>query len=47
MKELAHRYLLKPFQMLAMEPILLLVTLYMGFIYGKSACRWSHVKHDS
>ncbi|THX97590.1 putative aldehyde reductase I [Aureobasidium pullulans] len=34
MKELAHRYLLKPFQMLAMEPILLLVTLYMGFIYG-------------
>ncbi|CAD0029872.1 unnamed protein product [Aureobasidium pullulans] len=34
MKELAHRYLLKPFQMLAMEPILLLVTLYMGFIYA-------------
>ncbi|KAH0289053.1 MFS general substrate transporter, partial [Aureobasidium sp. EXF-3399] len=34
LKDLAHRYLLKPFQMLAMEPILLLVTLYMGFIYG-------------
>jgi DHA1 family multidrug resistance protein-like MFS transporter len=34
-KELAHNYLLKPFQMLVMEPILLLVTLYMGFIYGK------------
>ncbi|KAI4816168.1 MFS general substrate transporter [Aureobasidium sp. EXF-8845] len=34
LKDIANRYLLKPFQMLAMEPILLLVTLYMGFIYG-------------
>jgi len=34
LKDLANRYLLKPFQMLAMEPILILVTLYMGFIYG-------------
>jgi len=34
-KELATKYLLKPFQMLVMEPILILVTLYMGFIYGE------------
>ncbi|KAH0353619.1 MFS general substrate transporter, partial [Aureobasidium melanogenum] len=34
LKDLAHRYLLKPFIMLAMEPILIAVTLYMSFIYG-------------
>lgn len=33
-KIIAEKYLLRPFQMLALEPILLLVTLYMGFIYG-------------
>lgn len=33
-KVIAEKYLLRPFQMLALEPILLLVTLYMGFIYG-------------
>lgn len=34
LKDIATRYLLRPFIMLAQEPILLLVTLYMGFIYG-------------
>lgn len=34
LKDIAQKYLLRPFTMLAMEPILLLVTLYMGFIYG-------------
>lgn len=29
-----QKYLLRPMQMLILEPILLLVTLYMGFIYG-------------
>ncbi|RHZ67725.1 MFS transporter [Aspergillus thermomutatus] len=29
-----RKYLLRPMQMLILEPILLLVTLYMGFIYG-------------
>ena len=29
-----HKYLYRPFIMLAMEPILILVTLYMAFIYG-------------
>jgi len=34
LKVIAHNYLLRPFVMLALEPILVLVTLYMGFIYG-------------
>ena len=34
LKNIAERYLLRPFVMLFLEPILLLVTLYMGFIYG-------------
>lgn len=34
LRDMMTRYLLRPFQMLALEPILLLVTLYMGFIYG-------------
>jgi DHA1 family multidrug resistance protein-like MFS transporter len=34
MKEIVQKYLFKPFQMLVMEPILVLMTLYMGFIYG-------------
>jgi DHA1 family multidrug resistance protein-like MFS transporter len=29
-----QKYLLRPMQMLVLEPILLLITLYMGFIYG-------------
>lgn len=32
--DILTRYILRPFQMLALEPILLLVTLYVGFIYG-------------
>lgn len=34
LKDIAVRYLLRPFMMLVREPILLLITLYMGFIYG-------------
>jgi len=34
LKEIAEKYLLRPFIMLAMEPILVLVTLYMALIYG-------------
>lgn len=33
-KVIARVYLLRPLEMLALEPILLLITLYMGFIYG-------------
>ncbi|KAI3293272.1 hypothetical protein DTO002I6_4923 [Penicillium roqueforti] len=33
-QDIAVQYLLRPFQMLVQEPILLLITLYMGFIYG-------------
>ncbi|KAJ5273712.1 hypothetical protein N7478_008837 [Penicillium angulare] len=33
-KDIATRYILRPFVMLAQEPILILITLYMGFIYG-------------
>jgi MFS family permease len=32
-QDIAVRYLFRPFQMLFQEPILLLVTLYVGFIY--------------
>ncbi|KAF2215219.1 hypothetical protein CERZMDRAFT_109963 [Cercospora zeae-maydis SCOH1-5] len=34
LQEIADKYLLKPFKMLALEPILVLVTLYMSLIYG-------------
>lgn len=34
MKEIVHKYLLRPFLMMALEPILDLVTVYMAFIYG-------------
>lgn len=34
-KEIIEQYILRPFKMLAMEPILVLVTLYMSLIYGK------------
>ncbi|RAH73977.1 MFS transporter [Aspergillus aculeatinus CBS 121060] len=34
LKNIAHRYLVRPIDMLFREPILLLITLYMGFIYG-------------
>ncbi|CAK4032952.1 MFS multidrug transporter [Lecanosticta acicola] len=33
-QEIADKYLLRPFKMLVMEPILVLVTLYMSLIYG-------------
>ena len=33
-KQLARVYMLRPFIMLVQEPILALLTLYMGFIYG-------------
>ena len=33
-RDIAVRYLLRPFQMLVQEPILLLITLYVGVIYG-------------
>lgn len=33
-KDITQTYLFRPFIMLALEPILLLTTLYMGFIYG-------------
>ncbi|KAJ5917243.1 MFS multidrug transporter [Penicillium verhagenii] len=33
-KDIATRYLSRPFIMLALEPILTLITLYMGFIYA-------------
>lgn len=34
LKLIAHKYILRPFIMLTLEPILVLITLYMGFIYG-------------
>lgn len=34
MKEIVNKYLLRPFKMLALEPILILITIYMAFIYG-------------
>lgn len=34
MHEILHKYLYRPFIMLALEPILVLITLYMSFIYG-------------
>lgn len=33
-KEIANKYLLRPFKMLLFEPILVLVTLYISLIYG-------------
>ena len=32
--EIVEKYLLRPFKMLSLEPILVLVTLYMALIYG-------------
>lgn len=34
MKEIIQRYLFRPFIMMALEPILILITFYMSFIYG-------------
>lgn len=34
LKEIAWKFLLRPFIMLVLEPILVLITLYMGFIYA-------------
>lgn len=33
-KDIIFKYVLRPFQMLIFEPILLLITLYLAFIYG-------------
>ena len=34
MREIVNKYLIRPFKMLVLEPILTLVTIYMAFIYG-------------
>ena len=34
MKEIVNKYLFRPFLMMALEPILVLITFYMAFIYG-------------
>ena len=34
MKDIVNKYLLRPFIMIALEPILVLLTLYMAFVYG-------------
>lgn len=34
MSEIFFKYFLRPFEMLFLEPILLLITIYMAFIYG-------------
>ncbi len=34
LKEIINKYLFRPFIMMALEPILVLITLYMAFIYG-------------
>ncbi|BCR87412.1 uncharacterized protein ACHE_31399A [Aspergillus chevalieri] len=33
-KVIAHNYLLRPIVFFALEPVLVLITLYMDFIYG-------------
>lgn len=40
--QIAHTYLLRPVKMLAMEPILTLVTLYLAFITGAYLTLWLH-----
>jgi DHA1 family multidrug resistance protein-like MFS transporter len=34
MKRIAHTYLLRPFEMMIKEPILLLISIYLGMVYG-------------
>ena len=34
MNEIVHKFLLRPFIMMALEPILVLITIYMSLIYG-------------
>jgi multidrug resistance protein len=34
LKHIAHTYLLRPFEMIIKEPILLLVSVYLGLVYG-------------
>ncbi|EME85198.1 uncharacterized protein MYCFIDRAFT_46692 [Pseudocercospora fijiensis CIRAD86] len=36
LQDIAERYILRPFRMLMLEPILVLITLYISLIYGKS-----------
>ena len=43
MGQIADKYLLRPFRMLALEPILVLVTLYMSLIYGMLHSLRGHV----
>ena len=33
-KDIVVKYILRPFQMLVLEPILLLITIYLAFVYG-------------
>ncbi|KXT15292.1 hypothetical protein AC579_4850 [Pseudocercospora musae] len=35
LEEIAEKYILRPFKMLMLEPILVLITLYVSLIYGK------------
>ena len=34
MQDIVNKYLFRPFRMMALEPILVLVTIYMSYIYG-------------
>ncbi|CAI7666990.1 unnamed protein product [Penicillium pancosmium] len=34
MSDIVYKYLLRPFQMLAMEPILICITIYLALVYG-------------
>lgn len=36
LRDLADRYLQRPAKMLVLEPILLLVSIYMSFVFGES-----------
>ena len=35
LKEIANRYLARPAKMMVLEPILALMTTYLGFVYGR------------
>lgn len=38
-KEIRRKFLLRPIKMLFLEPILFLVTLYIGFVFGELSTR--------
>lgn len=49
LKEIAQRYLLRPAIMMTLEPILVLVTLYLAFVYGEfehRSCPMTSVSSD-